>query len=60
MKLSQFRYNLPQELIALYPSEIRDATRSDDDPSCSRSLMSRLNDGRWMIAEISAAAAKAF
>ena len=27
MKLSQFRYNLPQELIALYPSEIRDESR---------------------------------
>src|SRR5665648_585843 len=27
MKLSQFRYNLPQELIALYPSENRDESR---------------------------------
>ena len=27
MKLSQFRYNLPQELIALYPSEKRDESR---------------------------------
>jgi S-adenosylmethionine:tRNA ribosyltransferase-isomerase len=27
MKLSQFRYNLPQELIALYPSENRDGSR---------------------------------
>jgi S-adenosylmethionine:tRNA ribosyltransferase-isomerase len=27
MKLSQFRYNLPQELIALYPSETRDESR---------------------------------
>jgi S-adenosylmethionine:tRNA ribosyltransferase-isomerase len=27
MKLAQFRYNLPQELIALYPSEKRDESR---------------------------------
>ena len=27
MKLSQFRYNLPQELIALYPAENRDESR---------------------------------
>ena len=27
MKLSQFRYNLPQELIALYPSANRDESR---------------------------------
>ena len=27
MKLSQFRYNLPQDLIALYPSENRDESR---------------------------------
>jgi len=27
MKLSQFRYNLPQELIALYPEENRDESR---------------------------------
>ena len=27
MKLSQFRYTLPQELIALYPSENRDESR---------------------------------
>jgi S-adenosylmethionine:tRNA ribosyltransferase-isomerase len=27
MKLSQFRYNLPQELIALYPSDNRDESR---------------------------------
>lgn len=27
MKLAQFRYNLPQELIALYPSENRDESR---------------------------------
>ncbi len=27
MKLSQFRYNLPQELIALYPSQNRDESR---------------------------------
>jgi S-adenosylmethionine:tRNA ribosyltransferase-isomerase len=27
MKLSQFRYNLPQELIALYPTENRDESR---------------------------------
>ena len=27
MKLSQFKYNLPQELIALYPSENRDESR---------------------------------
>jgi len=27
MKLSKFRYNLPQELIALYPSENRDESR---------------------------------
>jgi len=27
MKLSQFRYNLPQELIALYPSKNRDESR---------------------------------
>ncbi len=27
MKLSQFRYNLPPELIALYPSENRDESR---------------------------------
>ncbi len=27
MKLSQFRYNLPQELIALYPTENRDEAR---------------------------------
>jgi S-adenosylmethionine:tRNA ribosyltransferase-isomerase len=27
MKLSKFRYNLPQELIALYPTENRDESR---------------------------------
>ena len=27
MKLSQFRYNLPQELIALYPTANRDESR---------------------------------
>ena len=27
MKLSQFRYNLPQELIALYPTVNRDESR---------------------------------
>ena len=27
MKLSQFRYNLPQDLIALYPSDNRDESR---------------------------------
>ena len=27
MKLSQFKYKLPQELIALYPSQNRDESR---------------------------------
>ncbi|MBP5474203.1 MAG: S-adenosylmethionine:tRNA ribosyltransferase-isomerase, partial [Bacteroidales bacterium] len=27
MKLSQFKYNLPQELIALYPAKNRDEAR---------------------------------